>query len=338
MDYDKNLKDNITHNLFNDSAKNVLNWIKDNRDKYDWAKDPNAYEMTNLFLFAAKYRSEGEKIDISCIQELWEIRKNDFQRCNISENNFIYKIIQDAYKSAISCEPLVKDSDSHDALRKMAGIGLNLHQQKRDNDKVIYNNPQELMELLDHSKSLKKSYPDLFEKYLFQSNIDRLCELQLSQTLPKEIQDLIVEHQAQLRDTIKDSDLKFGKEDYLLRKLLRDSEQIFRFIYEMEKNDDITNKSNSPASSYYYSLNFELSHSTLESENSENNLEKAIDSICERYKVRFDNLLNFAEQSKKCLTNMHSEESKKLYDRLQDEALEYFYNKIKENIKGDETR
>ena len=62
MDYDKNLKDNITHNLFNDSAKNVLNWIKDNRDKYDWAKDPNAYEMTNLFLFAAKYRSEGEKI------------------------------------------------------------------------------------------------------------------------------------------------------------------------------------------------------------------------------------------------------------------------------------
>lgn len=209
MDYDRNFKDNITHNLFNDSAKNVLNWIKDNKNKYDWAKDPNAYEMTNLFLFAAKYRSEGEEVDISCIQQLWEIRKNDFQRCNISENNFIYTIVQDAYKSAINCEPLVKDSDSHDALRKMAGIGLYLYQQKRDNGKVLYNNPQELIEFLDHSKSLKISYPDLFEKYSFQSNIDRLCELQLNQTVPKEIQDLITERQAQLRITIKDSDLKY---------------------------------------------------------------------------------------------------------------------------------
>ncbi len=342
MQYDNNFKDNIPYNLFNFSAKNVLNWINDNREKYDWAKDPNAYEMTNLFLFASKYRNEGEMIDISCIKDLWNVRKDDFQECDISENSFVYKIVQDAYQSVINGEPLVTDSDSHDALRKMAGIGLNLYQQKRDNGQIIYNNPQELMELLSHSKSLKKSHPDLFQKYSFQVNIDKLCELQLSQELPEEIKDAITEQQSQLLEAMPDLDLTFGREDYSLEKLLEDSEQIFEFIHKTERNTDTKNKQNSPAANYYYSLNFELSHAKLDNKDLRNNLEKAIDSICKKYAVKFDSLLSFSKQSRECLTNINSQEAKDLYEKLQNGAIEYFTDrKDKETLesqKNDDSR
>ena len=55
MEY-SNFKDNINPVMFNQMSKNILNWIKENRTKEEFAKDPNAYEMTNLFLFCAKYR------------------------------------------------------------------------------------------------------------------------------------------------------------------------------------------------------------------------------------------------------------------------------------------
>ena len=59
MEYSINFQDNISAQDFNSRANGTLNWIKENRDKFDWAKDPNAYEMTNMFLFGAKYASEG---------------------------------------------------------------------------------------------------------------------------------------------------------------------------------------------------------------------------------------------------------------------------------------
>lgn len=199
MDFDKNFSDNIPHEVFDFSSKNILNWIKENRDKYDWAKDPNAYEMTNLFLFAAKYRGQGKQIDTSTINEIWEIRRQDFERCNISENNFVYRIVQDSHESAMSGKPLVIDSQSHHALRKMAGIGLYLYQQKRDNKQVSYDNPQELLELLSSAKTLNMLHPELFERYAFLSNINKLCELQLSQDLPQELQDSVKDAQAELQ-------------------------------------------------------------------------------------------------------------------------------------------
>ena len=55
MEY-SNFKDNINPVMSNQMSKNILNWIKENRTKEEFAKDPNAYEMTNLFLFGAKYR------------------------------------------------------------------------------------------------------------------------------------------------------------------------------------------------------------------------------------------------------------------------------------------
>ncbi|MBR2588175.1 MAG: hypothetical protein IKD77_03085 [Bacilli bacterium] len=55
MEY-SNFKDNINSGMFNQISKNILDWIKENRAEEDFAKDPNAYEMTNLFLFGAKYR------------------------------------------------------------------------------------------------------------------------------------------------------------------------------------------------------------------------------------------------------------------------------------------
>ena len=58
MEYN-NFKDNIDSTMYNQTSKGILNWIKENRNQYDWAKDPNAYEMTNLFLFGAKYARRG---------------------------------------------------------------------------------------------------------------------------------------------------------------------------------------------------------------------------------------------------------------------------------------
>ena len=59
MEY-SNFKDNIDSIMFNQISKNILNWIKENRTEEEFAKDPNAYEMTNLFLFGAKYKRRGK--------------------------------------------------------------------------------------------------------------------------------------------------------------------------------------------------------------------------------------------------------------------------------------
>lgn len=187
MDYSYGFQDNIPSSMFNNTSKNVLNWIEENHDSYDWAKDPNAYEMTNLFLFGAKYSQERKNVDIDTLTKMWNIRSNDFKRCNIGENNFVYAICQDAYNAALSGKALVNDENSHHALRKMAGLGLYLKQQQRDTGKVSYNNPQELLNLLQCSSSLKTFHPQLFNKYSFEENINVLCNLQLEHELPSEI-------------------------------------------------------------------------------------------------------------------------------------------------------
>ncbi len=97
MDYSYNFQDNIPSSTFNSTSKNVLNWIKENHDTFDWAKDPNAYEMVNLFLFGAKYSHEGKDVDTDTLTKMWDIRSKDFERCNISENNFVHAICQDSY-------------------------------------------------------------------------------------------------------------------------------------------------------------------------------------------------------------------------------------------------
>ena len=53
MEYN-NFRDNIKPTVFDFMSMNILNWIKENRTEEEFAKDPNAYEMTNLFLFGAK--------------------------------------------------------------------------------------------------------------------------------------------------------------------------------------------------------------------------------------------------------------------------------------------
>ena len=198
MDYSMNFQDNIPSFAFNSTIENVLNWIEENRDKFDWAKDPNAYEMVNLFLFGGKYAQEGKDIDLETLSKMWDIRSKDFERCNISENNFVYAICKDAYQSALSGKAMVNDENSHHALRKMAGIGLYLKQQQRDNGQISYNNPQELLILLRCSKTLQSFHPELFEKFAFGKNLDVLCNLQLSHNLPPEVSDAIKKAQKQL--------------------------------------------------------------------------------------------------------------------------------------------
>lgn len=198
MDYSYSFQDNIPSSSFNSTSKNVLNWIEENHDAFDWAKDPNTYEMTNLFLFGAKYSHEGKDVDIDTLTKMWNIRSKDFEGCNISESNFVYAICQDSYQSILARKPLVNDENSHHALRKMAGLGLYLKQQQRDTGTISYNNPQELLQLLQCSSSLKTFHPNLFDKYAFKENLNALCRLQLQQELPSEISHSIKDAQSQI--------------------------------------------------------------------------------------------------------------------------------------------
>lgn len=205
MDYSMNFQDNIPSFVFNTTTENVLNWIEENRDKFDWAKDPNAYEMVNLFLFGGKYAQEGKDINLETLSKMWHIRSQDFDGCNIGSNHFVYALCSDSYDSAVSGKAMVNDENSHHALRKMAGIGLYLKQQQRDNGQISYNNPQELLALLRCSKTLQSFHPDLFEKYAFGKNLDVLCNLQLSQNLPPEVSDAIKTAQQQLSRSLQDA-------------------------------------------------------------------------------------------------------------------------------------
>lgn len=177
MEYNMTFQDNIPERDFNSRAQGTLNWIKENRDKFDWAKDPNAYEMTNFFLFGAKYASEGQDIDTQSLEEMWKIRSQDFANCGIGENNFVYGICEDSFNAAKSGRALVNDENSHHALRKMAGIGLYLKQQQRDGHEIKYDNLSEFQVLLETSRTLKGVHPDLFEKYKFGENIEVLYGL-----------------------------------------------------------------------------------------------------------------------------------------------------------------
>lgn len=177
MEYSINFQDNISSQDFNNRAQGITNWIKENREKHEWAKDPNAYEMANVFLFGAKYASEGKDINLETLKEMWQIRSADFANCNISDNNFVYTICEDAYNSALNKRALVNDENSHHALRKMAGIGLYLKQQQRDGVTIQFDNLTELQTLIQTSTSLKALHPDLFEKYKFGENIEVLCSL-----------------------------------------------------------------------------------------------------------------------------------------------------------------
>lgn len=178
MEYSRHFQDNIYPEEFNARAKRINTWIEENKNLHDWAKDPNAYEMTNVFLFAGKYISEGEDIDVENIERMWELRSGDFERCGISENNFVYQICEQSYNSAMSGKALVDDEGSHRALRKMAGIGLYLMQQQRDTGRMEYNNLHEFMDLVEDSQELKKQHPKLYKGLKFEESISRLYEMQ----------------------------------------------------------------------------------------------------------------------------------------------------------------
>lgn len=200
MEY-RNMQDNIHPALYNNQVAGVLNWIKENREKFDWAKEPNAYEMTNLFLLGAKYRSEGENINIDPLQEMWDIRSKDFQRVGISEQSFIYQICSDSFEAAKQGRALVNDEASHHSLRKMAGIGLFLKQQQAHNESIEYNNPQELLELINVSRTLKGIHPDLFKKYRFMDNLKQIVALQPENPLSSEINKGLAELQQEKQIT-----------------------------------------------------------------------------------------------------------------------------------------
>lgn len=198
MEYSRNFVDNIRASEFNERAKGIADWIEENKDKEEWAKDPNAYEMTNVFLFAGKYASEGKDVNLETIERIWSLRKGDFERCGIQANNFIYQICEQSYKSAMSKRALVTDENSHSALREMARIGLYLMQQKREKGQDIdYNNFGELMNLIENSKSLKQGYPILHGELKFENNLNILYRIQrihLNEQSREELDDMYNEY------------------------------------------------------------------------------------------------------------------------------------------------
>ncbi len=204
MNYNINFQENIMQEQFNSRVEGILNWIKENREKEEWAKDPNTFELTNVFLFAGKYAQERQKVDKDSLRQMWEIRSQDFERCGVSNESFIYRICEDSYLSAMEGRALVNDENSHHALRRMAGIGLYLKQQQRNIQKqnserqVDYNNPQELLELMECAKTLKTFHPDLFEKYRFEQNIDDIMLVQTQHEMSKEMEDKLRQAQEQI--------------------------------------------------------------------------------------------------------------------------------------------
>lgn len=188
MEY-RNMQDNISSQGYNERSNSILDWIKENRDKDEGAMDPNAYEMTNLFLLGAKYGNEGRNINLDTLREMWEIRSEDFENVGIGNNNFVYRICEDAYNSAMKKKALVNDEGSHHALRKMAGIGLYILQQTREGKVPEYNNPQELLELIEASRTLKGVHPNLFIKYRFMENIEALNGILPKNSLSSRITD-----------------------------------------------------------------------------------------------------------------------------------------------------
>ncbi len=208
MNYIINFQENIIQEQFNSRVEGILNWIKENREKEEWAKDPNAFELTNVFLFAGKYAQERQEVDKDSLRQMWEIRSQDFERCGVSNESFIYRICEDSYLSAMEGRALVNDENSHHALRRMAGIGLYLKQQQRDIKKqnsekqVDYNNPQELLELMECAKTLKTFHPDLFEKYRFEQNIYDIMLVQTQHEMSKEMADKLRQAQEQIHQKI----------------------------------------------------------------------------------------------------------------------------------------
>ena len=178
MEYNRNFQDNILASEFNTEASRIANWIEENKEQYDWAKDPNAYEMTNVFLFAGKYASEGKAVDLDEVNRMWEMRSGDFERCGIGENHFVFQICKQSYEAAMKGQTLVDDEQSHSALRKMAGVGLYVMQQKREKGIMEYNNTGELINLIEDSKALKQKYPNIHDSLKFEQNIGVLYELQ----------------------------------------------------------------------------------------------------------------------------------------------------------------
>lgn len=178
MEYNRNFQDNISAQDFNNRSTGTANWIEENRETQDFAKDPNAYEMTNIFLFAGKHLSEGQDIDLDGVNRIWAARSQDFKNCGVSENSFVYLICKESYEAAISGQSLVNDEGSHSAIRDMAGIGLSLYQYNRDNGGIDFNNLGQLTNLLENSRELKQRHPDLHEQFGFDKNLQALYDMQ----------------------------------------------------------------------------------------------------------------------------------------------------------------
>lgn len=166
----------------------ILNWIKENREKEKINLNPNAFEMTNVFLLGAKYAQEGEDVNKDTLKKLWDIRSGDFARCGISENNFVYRICEDAYNASQEGKALVNDEASHHALRRLAGIGLEISRLKTQEGKVEYNNPTEFLEFVEASRTLKGVHPDLYERYGFDKNLEVIHGLLPENALSRRIQ------------------------------------------------------------------------------------------------------------------------------------------------------
>lgn len=235
----------------------------------------------------------------------------------------------------------------HSALRKMAGVGLFLKQQHRDSGVISYNNPEELLHLLEDSDTLKALHPNLFEKYTFQKNLDVLCKLQLSQELPQEISDSIIDAQhlvSKGRDNFSMKDFPSNSKRYLCGKIIDDSQKVCDFLQEYDKEVDLESQSEyeytSPSNSYYYSLYYELSHARSDLTTKKISLEdfeKSFDSIYNKYGVDLDLLLDTLDRISELERTPNAQDRQGLVNSLDNMALAYSVRRKQEMKENNST-
>lgn len=138
-------------------------WIKNNLDT-----DLNAYEMVEQATTLNNAKLQGAEISertFTKLEESWKIRKHGLLERNLSEaylaSHICENVIEGNLKNTLLPTPAIE------VIKKIAAIDLYLTQQKRDNNKVEYNNFMEYLEICKNYELLKKdeTYPFIIDTY-----------------------------------------------------------------------------------------------------------------------------------------------------------------------------
>ena len=149
-------------NLAEQKINGVYGWFSS--DPNAKSLDPNAYELTGLFIDANNARLDGKAISeeaSSHLNEMWENRRENYLKNNIGTNNLSFRICSDCYDGKLSNTKFSTEATA--LLQRLAGVSLYLNQEVRNNGFVNYNNIWELQEIENNAKIAMNQGYDLSE-------------------------------------------------------------------------------------------------------------------------------------------------------------------------------